>query len=766
MPGPVSRILLLLFLVCDPASAGSTLIPAHSGDINSRSFRSDVIEQQAVRLFEGQDRVGKDGVMAHLGYDLALVYEEHREYLLRGGRVRLGREFESRNKLARIKDELITIDAVAAGNPGELGKGLSGLGMRNLAVSGRTVSGRFPIDKLPELARLPHLQFARPAYVITHTGSVTSQGDIAQASDLGRAFQGLDGSGITVGVLSDSYDCLGGAVIDVASGDLPAGVNVLQEFSVCRDGTDEGRAMMQIVHDVAPGAGLAFHTAFNGIADFANGIVELAVVGGADVIADDVMYLAEPMFQDGEIARAVDTVHALGVAYFSSAGNQGRQSYEASFANSGVPGFRPWYTRHDFDVSGNVDTMQEVTVPRNGEVTFVLQWQDPAFSASGPPGAASDLDLFLYNAAGTVVLAGGTANNIGGDPVEILSYRNTSSSAQTLQITIEHVSGPIPGGIKYVFFGDMTVEEYATNSSTLYGHANAAGAVATGAARYDRTPAFGTSPPLIESYSSLGGTPLLFDQDGNPVNIVRQKPEIVAPDGVNTTFFGFDSVIDTDGYPNFFGTSAAAPHAAGAAALFKQLDSAMSPSLISNAMTASATDMSAAGFDFLTGHGLLQADAALAVIDADADRVFNDVDNCPDDPNPLQENNDGDAQGDACDTDDDNDGLSDISEASLGSDPLNADTDDDGIVDGSDNCLLVSNRTQSDSDNDGYGNICDPDINNDLVVGSADLAYLKTAFFSADVYADFNDDTVVNAADLAILKAMFFCPPGPSGLLP
>jgi len=766
MPTLFSKTAFLLALICSYASVAATPSPLNTNDIKSKSFRSGEIAQRTVKQFEGNDRTGKDGPMSRMGYDLAHIYEEHRDFKARGGKALLKHDFKSRNKLAHIKDELITIDAIAANNTNELWKELADLGMQDIAVSGRVVSGRIPINTLSMLARSNKLQFARPSYAITQTGLVTSQGDVAQASDIARTFQGLDGSGITVGVLSDSYDCRGGSIIDVASGDLPVGVNVLQEYSVCSNGTDEGRAMIQIVHDVAPGASQAFHTAFNGVADFANGIVELAIVAGADVITDDVIYLAEPMFQDGEVAQAVDTVNALGVAYYSAAGNQARQSYEATFVDSGVSGYRPWYTRHDFDITAGVDTMQAVTIANNRRVTFVLQWQDPAFSASGAPGAATDIDLFLYNEAGNTVVAGSTANNVGGDPVEVFSYTNTSGSDQTYQITIEHVRGPIPGKIKYVYYGSMTVEEYNTNSSTLYGHANAAGAVATGAARYDRTPAFGTSPPVIESFSSLGGTAILFDEDGDPVNITRQKPEIVAPDGVNTTFFSSDSSIDTDSFPNFFGTSAAAPHTAGVAALFKQLDSSMQPSLITSAMTSTAIDMSGAGFDYRTGHGLLQADAALATIDADADRVFNDIDNCPNDANPLQDNNDGDVEGDVCDMDDDNDGLSDINEADLGSDPFDPDTDNDGVIDGSDNCLLSSNAAQTDTDNDDYGNLCDPDFSNDLIVGSADLAYFKPKFFSSDPDADLNVDGVVNAADLAILRSFFFKPPGPSGLNP
>jgi hypothetical protein len=147
----------------------------------------------------------------------------------------------------------------------------------------------------------------------------------------------LSGAGVTVGILSDSYNAKGGAGTDVTNGDLPGvgnpdgyvtPVTVLQDYS---GGEDEGRAILQIVHRVAPGSPLAFASAFLGMASFANNILNLFNTAGARVIDDDIFYYAEPMFQDGVIAQAVDSVVVKGASYLSSAGNFGREAYESAW---------------------------------------------------------------------------------------------------------------------------------------------------------------------------------------------------------------------------------------------------------------------------------------------------------------------------------------------------------------------------------------------------------------------------------------------------
>ncbi len=552
-----------------------------------------------------------------LGLDtLSAEYQTYRQGLAKGA-AKTG-AFAPAKTLARVVGERVVIDAVAADDPRALRETLEALGAEVTGVAGRLVSARLPMDQLPALEGVAALKFARPSVAVTRTGAVASQGDEAQGSDLARTAFGVYGTGSKVGVLSDSFNCLGGYAADVGTNDLPAGVDILSDLtSGC---TDEGRAMAQIVYDVAAGAGLAFHTAFNGEADFAQGILDLAAAGST-VIVDDVAYFAEPMFQDGVISQAVDAVKAAGIPYFSAAGNNGREAYEAAFAGSVVTG-PGGGELHDFDPGPGVDT--RLTITQNTDTTYILQWQDPFFSVSGAPGAGTDLAVCFYFPVGAVdPLACTTDANSGGDPVDGLSF----TGAGTLEIAIERRSGPSPNPVKLVMFGDIDfVETHAgTNAGTLYGHANAAGANAVGASAFFRTPAFSIAPPLLNDYSSAGNTQILFDTLGKPVTEIREKPEFTAPDGGNNTFFGNDSGADTDTWPNFFGTSAAAPHAAGVAALMREVSPGLTPVRITRLLQYTAIDILArntgeavgAGFDNDSGAGLINALEALAAIGPD-----------------------------------------------------------------------------------------------------------------------------------------------------
>ncbi len=632
-------------------------------------------------------------------FDAALAELAARSYELRPGREL--RDLHAMNPAARFglsaRDggPLVLIDAATRGDARTLLAALQALGLEHGSAFANAVSGWLPLAQLEAAAALGEVQVLSAALPRTRAGAVTTQGDFAQRSDVARSTLKLDGTGVTVGVISDSYDCYSKyaqpgsgvpasgangyasngftatAADDVASGDLPSGVLVLSEANCLAYGAplqlpfgDEGRAMMQILHDVAPGANFAFFTAENGSASFANGVLKLAASkgsggAGAKIIAEDVGYFDEPFYQDGIVAQAIDTVKAQGVAYFTAAGNNGHLAYEnttPSFAT--LSQTAPTAGEHllNFDRSGQTTTTSlPVTIPAliPGEfVAIVVQWDQP-FVTGAPTsgGATSSIDLCVAGAGADQILNAYTmqpmgctgASTVGGDPVRILLVGNPAdASANTAQenitITVGLAGGTAPPGRVIVAVEDdgagSQITAFATDSATIQGHSSAAGAAAVGAAFYYQTPECGTTPAVIEPFSSRGGAPILFDAGGNrlPAPQVRQKPDFVAPNGGNDTFLGFTlaSAGFTGGqlpttiaacqnvasYPNFFGTSAATPHAAGIAALMLQSNPTLTPDQIFGALTQSALTMNGGLPSFDSGVGFVQADAALKLIPA------------------------------------------------------------------------------------------------------------------------------------------------------
>ncbi len=568
-----------------------------------------------------------------------------------------------------------------------------------------------PTNALVSLANKKGVLAIVPAApMVTNVGATTSQGVVQHRVDQLPA--GVDGSGITVGVMSDSYNTLGNgsAEEDIASGDLPGAGNPnnTQPVVLLQDGSsptdfDEGRAMLQIVHDMAPKARLGFATAGGGQLNFADNIRSLAGLPGAphavagfkaDVIVDDIIYPDEPMFQDGIIAQTVDEVVARGVSYFSSAGNRpATQAYDSiprivpgvaaswagtnlNFANvppelyaGGFHDFNPARSAVDIAqtvqlAAGNTFVFQwnepfdplpptpvgaplaqgSGTVPENGEDQFTFNGTagqiveifvdaDPASATPNP-----DLTLALIDPDGneldfvdtgtnpeslTLQLpASGTYTVVvdSFDPVQfggyiyrvqevqiteqvlsdynILLFRLDGSfrgalaeqnlftnrpieigglPAGTFQVVIARANVPnaknrnVADRIRYVGFGGVNPQEYFSYLDPVtYGHNSAAGA--NGIAAY----AF-FAPFVPETFTSPGPSTIYFDKNNKRFRHpeIRLKPDMAAMDGANTTFFVSDSSTDPDTFPNFFGTSAAAPHAAAIAALV--LDAAGGP---------------------------------------------------------------------------------------------------------------------------------------------------------------------------------------------
>jgi hypothetical protein len=613
-------------------------------------------------------------------------------------RVRPGHELEDLHSLSPAAHfiqrgagapAMVSIDAVTRGDPQRLKAALESLGLQHASVFANDVGGWLPVNQIAAAAARTEVHSLRAALWRSRAVAVTSQGDFAQGSaTLRTTYPTLSGAGVTVGILSDSFNCYGvydqpgsgvpatgnagyapngfatdDAPYDESNGYLPATVNVLEEAPCLQYGqplelpfADEGRAMMQIVHDVAPGAALAFYTASNSEADFANGIGALANAG-ATVIADDVGYFDEPFFQDGILAQAIDAVASTGVAYFSAAGNNGQLSYEDTAPSFSTPGTgaNAGETLLSFINGANSTTALQVTLPALAPGEFmglIVEWDQPYVTgAPGSPGTTSGIDLCVTGASDYTVLnldgspmtcTGPTPGGSDAEQVLILGNPANASGNTANNVVVNLIVGlengtPPPGRIKLVVSddgaGSVIDATYATHSPTLQGHPGATGAAAVAAAFFPQTPRCGTSPAAVESYSAEGGEPILFDTSGTrlPTPEVRQKPDFTGPDGVNTSFFGFfiakygitdgSSVAecqDDATYLNFFGTSAATPHAAGAAALMRQANPALTATQILQSLRSTAEAMGTTSPNYDSGYGFLQVDAAMASLPAAA----------------------------------------------------------------------------------------------------------------------------------------------------
>jgi len=448
-------------------------------------------------------------------------------------------------------------------------------------------------------------------------GAVTSEGDVTHAADTARTRFRVTGTGVKIGVLSDGVDSLQASI---ASGDVPPDTEVLPGQA---GSGDEGTAMLEIVHDLAPNADLAFATAFISAESFADNIRALRAAG-ADIIVDDILYFAESPFQDGPIAQAVIDVTNDGALYFSSAGNEQNVddrtagNWEGDYVSSGRTVGKFAGIAHDFAAGDAVQVLNPTSDDSAG-VPTILQWADPL------GGSGNDYDLYAVAADGSVTAFSNDVQD--GDDQAFEGFYLPSG---TLGVAVVKFSGEDRYFQVTPFRGRFADKGGLTGFNTpgvTRGHSAVPAAFSVAAVPaaepFPREIAPGVPNPSgpfpgvytrtqqSETFTSDGPRRVFFQPDGTPITPgnftatggeLRRKPDIAAADGVLTTVPGFE---------RFYGTSASAPHAAAIAGLILSGNPGISPAEVRTALTSTAIDIEQRGWDRNTGFGIVMADRAL-----------------------------------------------------------------------------------------------------------------------------------------------------------
>jgi len=433
------------------------------------------------------------------------------------------------------------------------------------------IRARIPFTTLEEVAQLSFVSLITPPdYAVTRTGSVTTEGDTILNADQLRAL-GFDGTGVRVGVISDGVDSI---AVAQGSGDLPATVTIQTHAG----SGDEGTAMLEIVHDLAPGAVLGFCGPADSL-EMVDCVNDLANVFNADIIVDDLGFFSQAFFEDDYVAQAVENAVSNGVFYTSSAGNDALAHYQGDYVNSGDGS-----GSHQIGAGNNIF---EVT---GSSVTVVLQWSNQ-FDGT----ASDDYDLCLQSEDAATC---GTSNYIqdgaGLDDWPFEFRQEDCSGGCDFQVRL--INGNAQTLELFVLNGVLDNADDQVAADSIFGHPAVPGAMA--AAAID---ASDPGNDDIEPFSSRGPSTIFF-----PSQEIRQKPDVSAIDGVTVTGAG--------GFPSpFYGTSASAPHVAGVAALL--MSGGRTASAVRFALRQTAADLGAAGRDTTYGYGRIDALAANAFLE-------------------------------------------------------------------------------------------------------------------------------------------------------
>ncbi|MFC1963140.1 SBBP repeat-containing protein [Chloroflexota bacterium] len=368
---------------------------------------------------------------------------------------------------------------------------------------------------------------------------------------------GYTGGGIKVAVIDLGFQ----GYTSLLGTELPSSVTI-NSFRADQDieaGEIHGTGCAEIIYDVAPDAQL-YLVNIDTEVELASAVTWL-ISQGVDVISCSLGFLiGGPGDGTGSINDIVSTAKANGILWVNSAGNYGDKHWSGQWSDTDAD------SMHNFLLE---DETNHFYANAEETIALFLRWDDP-WGAS-----PNDYELFLfYENDLTSPIAWSTREQSGTqDPVEALAVQAPSTGAYHIVITEYSSSRAVNFNLLSAYH---TLAEYKVIAGSLSVPADSANAIAVGAVYWN-------NPGTIRNYSSQG-----------PTKDSRPKPDIVAPDGVSNY-----------SYTSFTGTSASAPHVAGAAALVKQQYPNLTPGQIQAYLEGYAIDLGSLGKDNIFGSGRL-----------------------------------------------------------------------------------------------------------------------------------------------------------------
>ena len=510
---------------------------------------------------------------------------------------------------ATVSDELLAFITNAGGN------------VINNFVQYNAIRAVIPLRAVESLAARTDVRFVHRAHEPSFSSCTTTganyEGDTCHRACNARDTYGVDGTGVKVGVLSDSVLYLSNAQ---AAGTLGPVTVLAGQSGTNFPGIDgEGTAMLEIVHRIAPGAQLYFATGGLSPSQMAANILALAAAG-CNIIVDDITYPNESPFQESQpISEAVHVVSDQGVLFFSSAGNYGNYDRGASgtwngdFSDGGpvgppisgttINGKFEMGRLHNFGGGANYDILLASTP------AVALFWSDPLGAST------NDYDLFVLGPSGVVGASTSTQNGTQ-DPFESV----VGNVIAGYEVVVVRFSGAnrflqLENGTKTQFAGFSISTPGRVRGHNCVFAANAFCVAATDVANAYPFPFSGGAAAPVESFSSDGPHHLFYYPNGQPITpgnfsstggFRAQKPDITAGDGVH------GSAVPR--FSPFFGTSAAAPQAAGIAALVLSKNLSQTPYEVRTALQATALDIMTNGVDRDSGYGIVMAYPAVGIV--------------------------------------------------------------------------------------------------------------------------------------------------------